>query len=181
MIGCVDTLVTQLETTALSLVYTHFAFQRYTRTRAVVLSLGATVTSNHTITITIFAWSNLFFAIAISIASSLISLQAGVSKPDSSQLNSYLYQLCKFHAENTALCFLEGELLSCCLRIRCRANVFTVSLPSNERLYWFNCFGFGRHVTIFSLIIYQALFIANRDLSFPHLRTYLRFHPNSLL
>jgi hypothetical protein len=42
------------------------------------------------------------------------------------------------------LCCWEGvciaPLLDCCLRIRCRWNVFTESLPSNEHLFWLDCF-----------------------------------------
>jgi hypothetical protein len=49
------------------------------------------------------------------------------------------------HAENTASLLLtkrvyraveeQRKLLDCCLRISCRVNVFTESLPSNERLF----------------------------------------------
>jgi hypothetical protein len=36
----------------------------------------------------------------------------------------------------------QRKLLDCCLRIRCRGNVFTESLPSNERLFWLRYSGF---------------------------------------
>jgi hypothetical protein len=36
----------------------------------------------------------------------------------------------------------QRKLFDCCLRIRCRVNVFTESLPSNERLFLFRYSGF---------------------------------------
>jgi hypothetical protein len=42
----------------------------------------------------------------------------------------------------------KRKLLNCYLRIRCRGNVFTKSLPSNERLLSLTIPAFGRHVTI---------------------------------
>jgi hypothetical protein len=37
---------------------------------------------------------------------------------------------------------MQRKLPDCCLRIRCRRNVFTVSLRSNERLFWLHYSGF---------------------------------------
>jgi hypothetical protein len=41
------------------------------------------------------------------------------------------------------LYYLERKLLDRCFRIRCRGNLFTESLRSNERLFWLRCSGFG--------------------------------------
>jgi hypothetical protein len=37
---------------------------------------------------------------------------------------------------------IQRNLLDCCLCIRCRGNMFTESLPSNERLFWLHYCGF---------------------------------------
>jgi hypothetical protein len=37
---------------------------------------------------------------------------------------------------------IAPDVLCCCLRIRCRGNVFTESLPSNERIFWLHYSGF---------------------------------------
>jgi hypothetical protein len=46
----------------------------------------------------------------------------------------------------------QRKLHDCCLRIHCRGNVFTESLPSNERLFWLQYSGFGRHGTISTIL-----------------------------
>jgi hypothetical protein len=92
----------------------------------------------------------------------LISWQAGISKLDSSltsQTNNSLYTLCTDHAENNTYLLLrrrvyralaeQWKLFDCCLRILCRANVFTeiylaVNVYSDVAIP-----AFGRHVTIF--------------------------------
>jgi hypothetical protein len=65
---------------------------------------------------------------------------------------SPLYPLCTDHTENVASLLFgsrvysavlwQRNLFDCCFRIRCRGNVFTESLPSNEHLFWFrySCF-----------------------------------------
>jgi hypothetical protein len=65
---------------------------------------------------------------------------------DSIQLNSSLYPFRPDHAENTASLLVgrrvysavtyQLKLLDFCLRIRCSGDVFTESLPTNERLFW---------------------------------------------
>jgi hypothetical protein len=65
-------------------------------------------------------------------------------------LNSLNWTLLYNHFAPTTLktqllCCWEGVFttpLDCCLRIRCRRNVFTDSLPSNKRLFWLHYSGF---------------------------------------
>jgi hypothetical protein len=94
----------------------------------------------------------------------LMSWQAGVSKLDPilcSTLHSaehFFITTFTDSAKNTTSVLLgrhvysavpwQRKLLDCCLRIHCRGNVFTESLPSNERLFWLCYSGFGRHVTL---------------------------------
>jgi hypothetical protein len=78
---------------------------------------------------------------------------ASRNSTNSSQLNSSLYQLCTDHAENTASILLgrriysavalQRKLLDCCLRIRCRRNVFSYKKKFWEKLI--ACFPLIRH------------------------------------
>jgi hypothetical protein len=44
--------------------------------------------------------------------------------------------------ENTVSILILQEYFDCCLLIRCRGNLFTESLPSNERVLWLSYSGF---------------------------------------
>jgi hypothetical protein len=51
------------------------------------------------------------------------------------------------------------DLFDCCLRIRCRGNVFTDSLPSNKRPFWVRYSGFRASChNILSLMCFHQLF-----------------------
>jgi hypothetical protein len=52
----------------------------------------------------------------------------------SAGLGPSLYSLVAEPTENTASIVIAQQYLNCCLLIRCRGNMFTESLPSNERL-----------------------------------------------
>jgi hypothetical protein len=71
------------------------------------------------------------------------------------------------HTEDTVSLLLERsvysavaqqrKLFDCCLRIRCGGNVFTLSLPSNERLSWLHYSCFRCHVTLLNIASYIVL------------------------
>jgi hypothetical protein len=60
----------------------------------------------------------------------------------SAGLGSSLYSIRADPTENTVFVVIAQQCLDCCLRIRCRGNLFTESLPSNERLLWLRYCGF---------------------------------------
>jgi hypothetical protein len=60
----------------------------------------------------------------------------------SAGLGSSLYSLGTDASEDTVFSVIAQQYLDCCLRIRCRGNVFTKSLPSNECLLWLHYSGF---------------------------------------
>jgi hypothetical protein len=70
-------------------------------------------------------------------------------------------------AENTVSIVIAQQYFDCCLRNRCRRNLFTESLPSNERLLWIRHFGFQaschtinyrtKHWHIFNLLEYRNI------------------------
>jgi hypothetical protein len=63
-------------------------------------------------------------------------------------LGSSLYSLKSDPTENTVSIFIAQLYLDCCLLISCRENLFTESLPRNERLLWLRFPAFRRHITI---------------------------------
>jgi hypothetical protein len=64
-------------------------------------------------------------------------------------LRSSLCSLGADSSENAVFVVLAQQYLDCCLLISCRGNLFTESLPSNERLFP----AFGQHITIFSAFV----------------------------
>jgi hypothetical protein len=73
------------------------------------------------------------------------SRQAGVSKLDSTRL--WLLKWTTLHGPRRkhSLSIVGkdcSQQVNCFLRIRCSGNMFTESLPSNERLFWLHYFGF---------------------------------------
>jgi hypothetical protein len=60
----------------------------------------------------------------------------------SAALGFLLYTLVADPTENTVSIVIAQQYLDCCLRIRCRGNVFIEPLPNKEWLLWLHCFGF---------------------------------------
>jgi hypothetical protein len=57
---------------------------------------------------------------------------------------------------------LQRKLLYCCLRICCRGNVFTDSLPSNERIFWLRYSGF--RVSCHCIYTYAHIYILKTEM-----------------
>jgi hypothetical protein len=60
----------------------------------------------------------------------------------SAGLGSSLYTIRADPTENTVSIVIAQQCLDCCLFIRCCGNLFTESLPSNDRLLWLSYSGF---------------------------------------
>jgi hypothetical protein len=60
----------------------------------------------------------------------------------SAGLESSLHSLGTYPTENTVTIVIAQQYLDCCSFIRYRGNLFTGSLPSNERLLWLRYSGF---------------------------------------
>jgi hypothetical protein len=83
---------------------------------------------NHTL---IFNW-----LVAISSQSSSTAVSRDSLNYSSAGLGSSLYSPGADPTENTVFIAIAQQYLDCCLLIRCRWNLFTESLRSNERLLW---------------------------------------------
>jgi hypothetical protein len=66
----------------------------------------------------------------------LVLASAVIFGSESRGLGSSLYSLGSDTTENTVSIVIAQKYFGCYLRIRCRGNLFTESLPSNERLLW---------------------------------------------
>jgi hypothetical protein len=74
-------------------------------------------------------------------------------------LQSSLYSLGSDPAENTVPIGIALLYLNFCLRNCCRGNLFTESLPSNDRLLWFRYSGFQtlcHNIKLFDLCSYDG-------------------------
>jgi hypothetical protein len=80
--------------------------------------------------------------VAISSQSYLPATQRNSLNYHSAGLRSSLYTLGADPTENTVSIVIAQQYLNCCLFIPCRGNLFTESLPSNERLLWLHYSGF---------------------------------------
>jgi hypothetical protein len=71
----------------------------------------------------------------------LIFVEISLHSPYS-PLGSLLYSVGVDPTENTVSIVITQQYLDCCLRIRYRGNIFTESLPSDERKLWLHYSGF---------------------------------------
>jgi hypothetical protein len=179
MIGFINTLYIQLGTpcnySAISDLYT----LQFTVTHALeflVFTSRILATDFHTVVISVCHCSTheVFFAqsnslLAISSQSTSTVLSRTLPSSNSSCVKSSLYSL-EADPQKTPLPLLlrrrvysttayQQKFFDCCLRIRCRGNVFTEHLPSNGRLLWFHYSGFraSYHSTLALLIFLSSL------------------------
>jgi hypothetical protein len=80
--------------------------------------------------------------LVISSQSSLTAIQRNSLNYRSADLRSSLYTLEVDPTENTVSIVIAQQYLNCCLSTHCHGNLFTKSLPSNERLLWLHYSGF---------------------------------------
>jgi hypothetical protein len=91
--------------------------------------------------------------VAISSQSSSTAVSRDSLNYLSAGLGSSLYSLGEDARENIVSIVIALQYLDCCLFIRCRGNMFTESLHSNERPLWLRYSGFQASFTLLSLYL----------------------------
>jgi hypothetical protein len=169
---------------------THITVHRYTHTLWFSVFTSRTLATGFN---TVIITRKVFFSqddfqistelVSISSQSSSTAVSKDSLNSNSAGLGSSLYRLGSAPTENTVSDVIAQQYFDCCLRISCRGNLFTASLPSNERLLWLRYPAFRRHVTVCTQLwtAFFSFFIFRSGLTATGLaRVYCNSYPKPL-